>query len=165
MEIVNSTSVRFVTPKLNQMISLFSTPNVLKTDNRSPFNGEEIASFAKKLGFHHHRITSLWPEVNFEAERFVRSIIKFVHIICEVERSKGKQELPNFLCQYRAIPHSSTKITPHEALHGRKLRTTLPKVVKSQSGREEGTANNNLSAKTKQKCYADARRNTRQCDE
>ncbi|GFO01889.1 transposon ty3-g Gag-Pol polyprotein, partial [Plakobranchus ocellatus] len=57
VEIVNSTSARSVTPKLNQIFARFGTPSVLKSDNGSPFNGEEFASFAKKMGFHHRKIT------------------------------------------------------------------------------------------------------------
>ncbi|GFN77286.1 transposon ty3-g Gag-Pol polyprotein [Plakobranchus ocellatus] len=131
VEIVNSTSARSVTPKLNQIFARFGTPNILKSDNGSPFNREEFASFAKKLGFHHRKITPLWPKANGEAERSVRSLDKFVHT-CKAERSNRKQELPNFLRQYRATPHSSTKISPHEALTVRKMRTTLPELVTTQ---------------------------------
>ncbi|GFO17917.1 transposon ty3-g Gag-Pol polyprotein [Plakobranchus ocellatus] len=161
VEIVNSTSPRSVTPKLNQIFARFGTPSVLKSDNGSPFNGEEFASFAKKLGFHHRKITPLWPEANGEAERFVRSLNKFAHT-CEAERSNWKQELPNFLRQYRATPHSSTKISPHEAFTGKKMRTALPELVTIQRSKEENITNNDLSAKTKQTRDADARRNTRQ---
>jgi hypothetical protein len=37
-----------------------------------------------------------------------------------------KQELNNFLRQYRATPHCTTNMSPCEALNNRKLRTVLP---------------------------------------
>ncbi|GFO29263.1 Pol polyprotein [Plakobranchus ocellatus] len=74
VESVKSTSACSLTSKLNRIFARFGTPSVLKSDNGSPFNGEEFASFAKKLGLHHRKITPLWPETNGEAERFVRSL-------------------------------------------------------------------------------------------
>ena len=103
-----------------EMFSRFGTPSVLKIDNGAPFNSGEFAAFAKKLGFKHLKITPLWPEANGEAERFVRTLNKFVHA-CQAEHSDWKVELQNFLCQYRATPHTSTKSSPHEALTGRQM--------------------------------------------
>ncbi|GFO26906.1 polyprotein [Plakobranchus ocellatus] len=82
-----------------------------------------------------------------QRERVVHSLNKFVHT-CEAERSNWKQELPNFLRQYRATPHSSTKISPHEAPTGRKMRSSLPELVTTQRGKEKSITNNDLSAKT-----------------
>ncbi|XP_005097069.1 uncharacterized protein K02A2.6-like [Aplysia californica] len=118
VQIVNSTSARTAIPKLMEMFSRFGTPSVLKTDNGAPFNSGEFAAFAKKLGFKHRKITPLWPEANGEAERFVRTLNKFVHA-CQAEHSDWKVELQNFFCQYRAAPHTSTKISPHKALTSR----------------------------------------------
>ncbi|GFR93637.1 transposon Ty3-G Gag-Pol polyprotein [Elysia marginata] len=87
-----------------------SVPNALtldESDNGPPFSAIEFAAFAKKLGFHHRKITPLWPEANGEAERFVRTVNKFIHA-CESENSSWKEELPNFLRQFRSTPHSST---------------------------------------------------------
>ena len=127
VQIVNSTSARTTIPKLMEMFSRFGTPSVLKTDNGAPFNSGEFAAFAKKLGFKHRKITPLWPEANGEAERFVRTLNKFVHT-CQAEHSDWRVELQDLLCQYRATPHTSTKISPHEALTGRQMRTALPEL-------------------------------------
>ena len=125
VQIVNSTSARTTISKLMEMFSRFGTPSVFKIDNGAPFNSGEFAAFVKKLGFKHRKITPLWPEANGEAERFVRTLNKFVDA-CQAQHSAWKVELQNFLCQYRATPHTSTKISPHEALTGRQMRTALP---------------------------------------
>ncbi|KAK3108859.1 hypothetical protein FSP39_017415 [Pinctada imbricata] len=49
-----------------------------------------------------------------------------------VESLNWKQELFKFLRNYRATPHSTTSISPAEALLGRQLQTKLPELPKSQ---------------------------------
>ncbi|GFR84457.1 polyprotein [Elysia marginata] len=160
VEIVHSITAQTVTFKLNQIFARFGTPSILKSDNGAPFNGEYFASFARKLGFTHRKITPLWPEANGEAERFVRLLNKFVHT-CESESLNWKQKLPDFLRQYRATPHSSTKISPHEALTARKMKTSLPEIISLHQGCKsaKNIADNDYSAKEKQKAYSDDRRN------
>ncbi|GFR75472.1 transposon Ty3-G Gag-Pol polyprotein [Elysia marginata] len=103
VEILFSTSAKTVIPNIDQIFARFGTPIVLKKDNGPPFNGIEFAAFAKKLGFHHRKITPLWPEANGEAKRFVITVNKFIHA-CESENVLWKEELSNFLCQFRSTP-------------------------------------------------------------
>lgn len=44
-----------------------------------------------------------------------------------------KQELDKFLMNYRATPHSTTKVSPYEALFSRKMRTRLPNIPSESS--------------------------------
>ncbi|KAK3763364.1 hypothetical protein RRG08_031862, partial [Elysia crispata] len=161
VQIVNSTSARTTIPKLMEMFSRFGTPSVLKTDNGAPFNSGEFAAFAKKLGFKHRKITPLWPEANGEAERFVRTLNKFVHT-CQAEHSDWRVELQDLLCQYRATPHTSTKISPHEALTGRQMRTALPELKATHKKPLHDLKANDDTAKLLQKKYADSDRHTAQ---
>ena len=61
------------------------------------------------------------------AERFMPNLEKCVRTAV-VEGKNWKQELYKFLRQYRATPHTTTNVSPNEALNGRKLKTTLPEV-------------------------------------
>ena len=144
-----------------EMFSRFGTPSVLKTDNGAPFNSGEFAAFAKKLGFKQRKITPLWPEANGEAERFVRTLNKFVHT-CQAEHSDWRVELQDLLCQYRATPHTSTKILPHEALTGRQMRTALPELKATHKKPLHDLKANDNTAKLLQKKYADSYRHTAQ---
>lgn len=128
VEIVTSTSARAVIPKLNAIFSRQGIPDVLKSDNGPPFNGHEFSNFAEYLGFHHRKITPVWPKANGEAERFMRSLKKCV-TTAHTEHKNWKQELFKFLRQYRATPHSTTNLSPCEALNQRKLKTTLPEIT------------------------------------
>ncbi len=130
VEIVSSTSARATIPKLDAIFARQGIPEVVKTDNGPPFQGKEFVAFAKYCGFHHRKITPLWPRANGEAERFMRTVNKSIKT-ANAEGKNWKQELFKFLRQYRATPHSTTGISPSMALNGRNLRTTLPQVSTS----------------------------------
>ena len=50
------------------IFSRHAIPDVVKTDNGPPFNGNEFQTFSKDFGFQHRKITPLRPEANGEAE-------------------------------------------------------------------------------------------------
>src|SRR4029434_640016 len=78
VEIVRSVSANTVIPVLDKVFSMFGIPRVLKTDNGPPFNSEQFSKFAVHLGFHHRKITPLWPQANATAERFMRTLGKAI---------------------------------------------------------------------------------------
>ena len=51
IEIVTSNSARSTIPKLDAIFARQGTPDVLKSDNGLPFNGEEFKNSAEHLGF------------------------------------------------------------------------------------------------------------------
>ena len=73
VEIVHSTFAKVVLPKLDRIFATYGVSKVVKSDNGPPFNGHEFARFADYLGFKHRKITTLWPEVNGEVERFIKT--------------------------------------------------------------------------------------------
>ena len=128
VEIVSSTSARAVIPKLDAVFARQGIPDVVKTDNGPPFNGHDFKQFAEYTGFTHRKCTPLWPRANGEAERFIRTLVKTIRTT-SASGLNWKQELWKFLLQYRATPHSTTGLSPSEALNGRKLKnnsTTSP---------------------------------------
>ena len=125
VEVITSTSARSTIPKLDAIFARQGVPDVLKSDNGPPFNGEEFAKFAKHLGFKHRKITPYWPRANGEAERFMKTIQKAIRA-ARVEGQNWKQAMFQFLRQYRATPHSTINISPSEALNNRKLKIPLP---------------------------------------
>ena len=62
IEVVHSTSAKAVIPKLDRTFAAYGVPQVVKSDNGPPFNGDEFAQFAKYLGFKHRKVSSLWPK-------------------------------------------------------------------------------------------------------
>jgi hypothetical protein len=125
VEIVSSTSARCVLPKLEEIFSRQGIPKTVKTDNGAPFNGQEFSAFADQFGFHHRKITPVWPEANGEVEKFMSTVKKNIHA-STAENKNWKKELPTFLRHYRATPHNATNVPPFEALTGRKMSIGLP---------------------------------------
>ena len=78
LEILKSVSHRCVIPRLDQIFSMFSIPEVVKTDNGPPFSSDQFRQFASYLGFHHRKITPHWPRANAEAERFIKTLSKII---------------------------------------------------------------------------------------
>ena len=167
-EILYSTSTNATLPKLDAIFARQGIPEVVKTDNGPPFNGEQFAAWARYVGFHHRKITPRWPEANAEAERFMRTLNKAVKT-AKLEKGSWKQEIFTFLRQYRATPHSTTGLSPSELLNGRKLRTEMPTLVKrKKSVRFEDQVDFAKKRDERLKSYmkeiADDRRNVKQCD-
>ena len=73
VEILSKLTAEAVIPKLDNVFAMFGIPDVFKTDNGPPFNGAMVKEFANYLGFHHRKITPLWPQANGEAELFMKT--------------------------------------------------------------------------------------------
>ena len=86
VEIVHSTSVKTTITLLDKAFSQFGVHNVVKSDNGPPFNGSELAQFAKYLGFQHREITPLWPQANAQAERINQPLVKAIRAV----RAQGR---------------------------------------------------------------------------
>lgn len=74
-----------------------------------------------------------------------------------------KAELSSFLMRYRATPHSSTQISPFEALQvtGRKMNIGFPEIPRSEPiSIPVRMSQNDTVSKFKMKEYADQRRHT-----
>jgi transposase InsO family protein len=56
VEIIKSESATTVIPVLDKVISPFCIPNVIKTDNGSPFNSYAFRQYAEHIGFKHRRV-------------------------------------------------------------------------------------------------------------
>ena len=165
VEIVSSTASTTVIPKLDSIFARQGIPEILKTDNGPPFNGGELTQFANHLGFHHRKVTPLWPCANGEVERFMASLMKAIRA-AHVEQRSWKQELYTFLRQYRATPHCTTGVSPSEVLNQRQMRVTLPQLPQQAQTSESDTQLRHRDAanKAKAKAYSDRRRHAKQSD-
>ena len=114
---VSTTSAKAVIPKLDETFSLIGIPKVLKTDNGPPFQSADFSKYAEYLGFHHQKITPHWPRANGEVERFMRTLKKVLQTAA-IESQNETQQLNKFLRNYRSTPHSTTNVSPHQALFG-----------------------------------------------
>ena len=77
-----------------------------------------------------------------------------------MENKNWKQEMYKFLRNYRAMPHTSTKVPPATALFGRTLKTFLPQVSVEPEQDELLQGMDDLF-KIKMKFYADMKPNVK----
>ena len=161
VEIVRSTSANTVIPVFDRVFSMFGIPRVLKTDNGPPFNSDYLSKFAGHLGFHHRKITPLWPQANATAERFMRTLGKAVRV-AETQSIPWKQTLNTFLREYRSTPHSSTEASPAELMFQRKIYTKLPTLTTAvENDIYLKIRERDQTAKAKMKVNSDTRRHAK----
>ena len=106
VDIVSSTSFRKLEPCLDRIMVTHGIPEQLTTDNSSPYFSDEMAQYAKRMGFKHHPVTPKDPQSNGFAKSFIKLLCKLVHTAI-AERKDPKRELHNYLLQYRATPHTT----------------------------------------------------------
>ena len=113
-------------------------------------NSEAFRNFANYLGFEHRKITPLWPKANSECERFNKTICKAIRAAC-IENKNWKQEMFNFLRNYRATKHATLKKTPVEILFSRNIKTRLPQITVKASDMELRDTDKYKKAKMREK--------------
>ena len=69
-----------------------------------------------------------FPRQNGEIERFNCSLKKYVQTAI-IEKKNWRTELQTFLLHYRATRHSTTSVSPAEALLNRPIKTTRNSAV------------------------------------
>ena len=122
VDIVSSASFSKLEPCLDRIMVTHGIPEQLTSDNGSPYFSDEMAQYAKRMGFKHHPVTPKDPQSNGFAESFVKLLCKLIHTAI-TEGKDPKRELHNYLLQYRATTLGKS---PAEVLFGRKIQTKLP---------------------------------------
>ena len=96
-------------------------------------------------------MTPPWPKANSECERFMKNICKAMGAV-HVEHNNWKQEMYNFLRNYRATPHATLKKAPAEFYFQGILR--LDNLKLSQSS-DKQLRHTDKHSKQNVKVYAD----------
>ena len=160
VELVSTTSAAAVIPRLDKIFSMFGIPEECKSDNGPPFQSREFAEYAKTQGFRHRKIPPSHPEASGEAERFVKTLQKFI-TTTTVEGSSWRMSLPNFLRVHRSTPHTVTGRSPYSQLFGeREMRGKIRQFGLS-SDEDPELRQKDVLAKQKTKMYADKRANAK----
>jgi hypothetical protein len=162
VEIVHSTSAAALIPKLDRIFSTHGIPYKVVSDNGPPFNGQEIRRYMEIHGIEFVTVTPLWPQGNSEAESFMKPLLKSI-LTARTEGRNWKKELFTFLLNYRAIPHSTTKVAPVELLFNRTIRTKLPHQYTSSKPIDKHimAKENDHNSKSQMKRYTDQARHTK----
>ena len=162
VEIVKSTAAKHVLPSMDRIFATHGFPETLKTDGGPPFNGNESHSFQQYMkwaGVKHILVSPEDPEANGLAENFMKNLKK-IWSIAMIEKKSPRQELYQFLRQYRATPHTTTGKAPAELLFGRPYQTRLPR--KTAATEDQELRERDGQQKEKQKAYKDKPNNVKE---
>lgn len=114
--------------QLRNIFSHFGLPELVCTDNGTPFVSAETEQFFSKNGIKHVTIPPYNSQSNGAAENTVKTFKNKLKAAIADEKNRNLSLdilIPRFLLNYRTTPHCTTKITPAELVFGRKLRTLL----------------------------------------
>ena len=109
---------------IKEFRSIFMThgmPEIFIADNGTQFVSSEFEEYRQEVGFTLSTSSPHFPHGNAEAERAVTTAKKII--------TQKNSDIA--LLNYRATPHSATRVSPAEALMGRKLKTRLPILEKN----------------------------------
>ncbi|GFO35008.1 Pol polyprotein [Plakobranchus ocellatus] len=113
---MSNTSANTVITKLRVIFATHGLPDELRSDNGPQFASGEFQRFVNEMDIKHVTSSPHFPQSNGLAESGVK-IAK--HILQQSDWTSA-------LMIYRATPHSSTNVSPAEALLNRKIRTQVP---------------------------------------
>ncbi|KAI5729011.1 hypothetical protein M8J77_024174 [Diaphorina citri] len=122
--VTKTTTSTWVINKLRQLFTCFGLPVTLVSDNGSQFTSKEFEDFLREQGISHLTSAPYHPSSNGLAERGVQSMKQSLRKMSE-DGGTLESKIQNFLIQYRRSPHSSTGVSPFEAMFGRPMRNTL----------------------------------------
>ncbi|KAJ1126037.1 hypothetical protein NDU88_004450 [Pleurodeles waltl] len=111
VEIVHSTSVGAVIPKMKKLMATHGLFGEVRTDNRPPFNSREWAEFLRSRNTRHRLLTPRWLQANGEVEHFVKTLTKVVRIAV-AESENVESSIYTSLREYRVMHHATTGVAP-----------------------------------------------------
>ena len=155
------------TPKviksLHNVFTMFGYPKRVCTDNGPQFIADKFSSYLQRHAIEHRRVTPHWPSANGEVERMNRTIKRAVQ--CAHEEGKNwKEELQNFLLDYRTTPHSITGVAPGDRMFKHAARNDIPSmtVIAPRTRIDTEVNRRDTFRKHKIKVTADAKHNAQQ---
>ncbi|XP_018368423.1 PREDICTED: uncharacterized protein K02A2.6-like [Trachymyrmex cornetzi] len=121
----NSTTSTATIAILDELFTAYGAPITIVSDNGTPFTSAEFQKFLQMSGVKYHkRIAPYHPSTNGQAERYVQTTKDKLKRMATTP-STIRQDLNEFLRQYRKAPHSTTGQSPAQLFLGRNLRTRL----------------------------------------
>ena len=119
---MTSTSSEKTIEVLRSLFSRYGLPEQIVTDNGPQFTSAEFSDFTKGNGIKHIRSAPYHPASNGQVERFVQTLK------CSLKASQQDNKslqhlLSEFLFEYCATPHSTTKESPSQLFLKCSLRT------------------------------------------
>ena len=162
VNITKSPTAEQTVRSLKKFFATHGLPYSVTSDNGPQFTSQVFADYLSEAGICHHKTTPYWPQANGEVERQNRSLLQRIRI-AQTEGKNWRDELLNYLMCYRSTPHTTTGVSPAEALFKRSMRTKLPELSRPNVADEEIRERDSLQ-KMKGKEYGDERQQAAEND-
>lgn len=145
---VNSLSSKENIEVLYKLFSQLGFPGTLVSDNGTCFCSKEFEDFCKKNGIEHITSPVYHPSSNGQAENAVKTCKNFLKKICLQNKfpEDYKEQLCNFLTDYRNAIHATTGFEPSVLLLGRKIRTVFDSLI-PRNGEDRENSNSSRQKK------------------
>jgi transposase InsO family protein len=108
-----------------QVICRHGVPNVLISDNGSPYTSEVAKQMFNRLGIKRHYSSAYHPQSNGAVERFNRTLKETLRVWANENADDWDEMLPYALFAYNTAYHSTIKNTPFYLEHARLPRLPL----------------------------------------
>ena len=122
-QVVNSATSQNTIEHLWPLFATHGIPEVLVSDNGTPFTSTEFTEFTKRNGIRHMKTAPYHPSSNGLAERTVKTVKEGLKKCNDVGLLNC--QLARLLFQYRITLHSTTGASPAELLFNRQIRSHL----------------------------------------
>ena len=135
--------------KLPAMFATHGIPELIVSDNCTPFISAEFQEFLRKNDIQHCTTAPYHPASNGLAERAVQTLKRGIR----GQTGDINIILSRFLLHYRVTPHSSTGTSTAELLMKRRLRTHLDQLKPDLSKKMESKQSRTVDLNTKERSF------------
>ncbi|KAJ1158445.1 hypothetical protein NDU88_011133 [Pleurodeles waltl] len=125
VELIPALTAEAVIPRIEKILFTHGLISEIKTENGSPFQSREHASYFETTRIRHRRITPRWPQANREVKRFMRTLNKVIRIAAASGQS-SEYAIYFFLWNYRQNPYSTTGQAPGHVSLWRAVVDSIP---------------------------------------
>ena len=124
---VNATSFKAISPILDNLFAMFGFVDKIKSDRGPPFSSQDFNTYCKERNIILHLVTPLWPNANGSVERFNRNLVKLIQV-SKITNTNCRKQLAAFLLNYRATPHTTTKVSQAMLFLNKDIQTLIPQL-------------------------------------
>lgn len=142
-----ATSFKAILPILDNLFAMFGFVDKIKSDRGPPFSSQDFNTYCKERNIILHLVTPLWPNANGTVERLNRNLSKLIQV-SKITNTNCRKQLSVFLLNYRATPHTSTKVSPAMLFLNRDIQTLIPRLNSNTIAKQQIPALHNLEAET-----------------
>ncbi|KRZ03458.1 Transposon Ty3-G Gag-Pol polyprotein [Trichinella pseudospiralis] len=110
---------------MEKYIAYFGAPDCLHSDQGRSFEARVVRELCRLFDIKKTRSSPYHPQGNGQAERFNRTLLDMLSIMCEENRQQWDEMLSFVMLAYNSSVNESTGVTPAMAMFGRELQLPL----------------------------------------